>query len=175
MSMQMETRMPIVQQSVEDLEVIYDKVQADSRFSLYYLREVDAAIDAATDVRSDAQTAERAIKQFLAQLAESGGGEKPIDPTDKLAAISAAAEAAVKKTIRALQGHKGAWEGASISAEHAEELSEGNKEAIVALQKLHDSMVDLRWAVVEHDADLEEPEGEAFDNVEGLVADLKSR
>ena len=59
--------MPAVQHSVEDLEVIYDKVQADSRFSLYYLREVDAAIDAAADVRNDAQTAERAIKQFLAQ------------------------------------------------------------------------------------------------------------
>ena len=173
--MQTETRMPAVQKSVEDLEVIYDKVQADSRFSLYYLREVDAAIDAATDVRNDAQTAERAIKQFLAHLSESGGGEKPIDPADKLATISAAAEAAVKKTIRVLQGYEGAWEGSSISAEHAEEVSEGNKEAIVALQKLHDSMVDLRWAVVEHDADLEEPEGEAFDNVEDLVADLKSR
>ena len=59
--------MPAAQQSVEDLEVIYGKVQADSRFSLYYLREVDAAIAAATDVRNDAQTAERAIKQFLAQ------------------------------------------------------------------------------------------------------------
>ena len=174
MSVQVETRMSAVQQSIEDLEVIYDKVQADSRFSLYYLREVDAAIDAATDVRNDAQTAERAIKQFLAHLSESGG-EKPIDPADKLATISAAAEAAVKKTIRALQEYEGAWEGSSISAEHAEDVSEGNKEAIVALQKLHDSMVDLRWAVIEHDADLEEPEGEAFDNVEGLVADLKSR
>ena len=167
--------MPVAQQSVEDLEVIYDKVQADSRFSLYYLREVDAVVDAATDVRNDAQTAERAIKQFLSHLAESGGCEKPIDPADKLATISAAAEAAVKKTIRALQGYEGAWEGASISAEHAEDVSEGNKEAIVALQKLHDTMVDLRWAVIEHDADLEEPEGEAFDNVEGLVASLKSR
>lgn len=167
--------MPAAQQSVEDLEVIYAKVQADSRFSLYYLREVDAAVDAATDVRNDAQTAQRAIKQFLSHLAESGGCEKPIDPADKLATISAAAEAAVKKTIRALQGHEGSWEGSSISAEHAEDVSEGNKEAIVALQKLHDSMVDLRWAVIEHDADLEEPEGEAFDNVEGLVASLKSR
>ncbi|MDD9993065.1 MAG: hypothetical protein OXP75_14805 [Rhodospirillales bacterium] len=167
--------MPAVQQSVEDLEVIYDKVQADSRFSLYYLREVDAAIEAAAGVRNDAQTAERAIKQFLAQLAETGGGEKPIDPADRLATISAAAEAAVKKTIRVLQGYEGAWKGASISTEHAEEVSEGNREAIIALQNLHDSMVDLRWAVTEHDADLEVPEGEAFDNVEDLVADLSSR
>ena len=61
-----------------------------------------------------------------------------------------------------------------IAAEHAEDVSVSNEEAIGALQKLHDALVDLRWAVIEHDADLEEPEGKAFDNVEELVADLRS-
>ena len=49
------------------------KVEADSRFSLYHLRAVDAAINVATDVRNFAETGERAIKQFLVRLAESGG------------------------------------------------------------------------------------------------------
>ncbi len=62
-----------------------------------------------------------------------------------------------------------------LPAEHAVEVSERNEEAIGALQKLHDALVDLRWAVIEHDADLEKPEGEAFDNVESLVADMRSR
>ena len=61
-----------------------------------------------------------------------------------------------------------------LPAEHAEEVSERNEEAIVALQKLHDALVDLRWAVIEHDADLEEPEDKAFDNVDDLIADLRS-
>ena len=167
--------MPAVQHSVEDLEIIYDKVRADSRFSLHYLRALDAAIDVTTDVSSDAQTTERAIKQFFARLEKSGGYEEPIDPEGKLASSSASAEAAVKKTIRALQESGETWEKSAVSEEHAEEVRERIEEAIVALQILHDSMVDLRWAVVEHDADLEEPEGEAFDNVKDLVADLRSR
>ena len=55
------------------------------------------------------------------------------------------------------------------------EVSERIEDAIGALQKLHDEMVDLRWAVIEHDADLEVPEGKAFDNAEDLFADLRSR
>ena len=76
--------MPALQHSVEDLEVIYEKVRADSRFSLYHLRAVDAAIDVATDVRNDAQTTERAIKHFLARLDKSGGYEESIDPEEPL-------------------------------------------------------------------------------------------
>ena len=167
--------MPVTQQPVTQLEVIYGKVEADSRFSLYHLRAVDAAINVATDVRNFAETGERTIKQFLDRLAEAGGHAEAIDPTDKLASISASAEAAVKETILAFQEQDGAWCGPSVSPEHAEEMSVSNDEAIGALQRLHDAMVDLRWAVIEHDADLEEPEGEAFSTVEDLAADMRSR
>ena len=167
--------MPGTQQSATHLEIIYEKVEADSRFSLYHLRAVDAAINVATDVRNFAETGERAIKQFLVRLAESGGYEEPIDPANKLASMSASAESAVKETIRAFQELDGAWEASSMSTDHAGDVFVSNEEAVGTLQKLHDAMVDLRWAVIEHDADLEEPEGQAFDNVEDLVADLRSR
>ena len=36
-------------------------------------------------------------------------------------------------------------------------------------------MVDLRWSIIEHDANFEEPNEKTFDNVEDLIADLKSR
>ena len=81
----------------------------------------------------------------------------------------------MKETIRAFQELDGAWEASSMSTDHAEDVFVSNEEAVGTLQKLHDAMVDLRWAVIEHDADLEEPEGQAFDNVEDLVADLRSR
>ena len=167
--------MSTIQHSVEDLEVIYDKVWADSRFSLHYLREVDAAIDVATDVRNSAQTTERAIKQFLTQLDESGGYVKPIDPKNKLAAKSASAETAVKNIICALKNFGETWRKSAISVAHAEDVSECIEEAIGALQKEHDELVDLRWAVIEHDADLDEPEGKAYGNVDDLFADVKRR
>ena len=166
--------MPAMQQSVEDLEVIYDKVRADSRFSLHHLRAVDAAVDVATNVRNDAETTERAIKTILERLTKSDGYEAPIDPENKLAPISASAEAAVRQTICALQESRKAWEKSPVSEEHGEEVLERIEEAIDSLKKLHDEMVNVRWAVIEHDADLEEPEGKKFDNAYDLVADLRS-
>ena len=166
--------MPATQDCVPLLKVIYEKVEADSRFSLHYLRAVDAVINVATDVRNNAATVALAIDQFLARLAEPAGFDEPIDPTHKFAALSASGEATVKKVISAIHEMDDAWEGSSILAEHAEEVSVSNEEAIGTLEKLHDAMVDLRWAVIEHDADLEEPEGEAIDNVEDLTADLRS-
>ena len=62
-----------------------------------------------------------------------------------------------------------------ISEAYVEAMAGSNDEAVRALQKLHDSMVELRWAVIEHDADLEEPEGKEIDNIEELIADLRSR
>lgn len=167
--------MPMIQHSVEALKIIYDKVCADSRFTLYYLRAVDAAIDVATDVRNDAQTTERAIKQYLARLDRFDGYKNPIDPDGKLTSVSAGAEAAVKKTICALQEHGEEWKTSRIFKEHDKEMFERIEEAIGALQKLHDEMVELRWVVIEHDADLEEPKGRVFENVEDLFADLRSR
>ena len=166
--------MPALQQPVLPLEVIYGKVVADSQFSLHYLRAVNAAINVATIVRNNAETSEKACTQILALLADSGGFKKPIDSAGNLASASVSAETTVKETIRAFQDLDGVLDGSTIAAEHAEDVSVSNEEAIGALQKLHDALVDLRWAVIEHDADLEEPEGKAFDNVEDLVADLRS-
>lgn len=163
--------MQATQSPISRLEVIYKKVEADSQFSLDYLRAVDAVINVATDVRNNAEIAEKACKHILAHLAESGGYDKPLDPKGTLMPKSASAETIVRKTILALQ----ALDGSMLPAEHAEEVFVSYEDAIGALQQLHDAMVDLRWAVLEHDADLEEPKGKAFDNVEDLFADLRSR
>ena len=162
-----------IQHSTPPLEIIYKKVEADSRFSLHYLNAVDAVIDVANDFRKEAENAERACNQFMAWLDESGGYEEPFDATGDLATTSVAAEAIVKEVILALQKLDDKF-AKSVFVEDAEEMSGSNKDAISALQRLHDSMVDLRWAFIEHDADLEEAEGKSFDNVEDLIADLRS-
>ena len=167
--------MSTIQHSVEDLKVIYDKVRVDSRLSLQNLRVVDVTVHAATHARNSAQTGERSIEQFLAELDESGGYVEAIDPKNKLAVKSASAEAYVKNLIMAFKDLGKTWRDSSIYAAHAEDVSERIEEAIVALQKQHDKLVDLRWAIMEHDADLDEPVGKAYDNVEDLFANLKGR
>lgn len=158
------------QASIPSLEVIYKRVEADSQFSLDHLRAVETVVDVVVDARNNAETIGKACKLILAHLAKTGGYDNPLDPTGSLAPKSVKAEAAVTETIRALQEVD--W--SMFPAVHAEEMSERCEEAIAALQKLHDALVDLRWAVLEHDADLEKPEGGAFDSVEDLVADLRS-
>lgn len=162
--------MQAAQTDVPRLEVIYNRVRADSQFSLDYLRVVESVSDAVMDARNNAEATGKACKLILTHLTKTGGYDKPLDPTGKLTPKSVRAEAIVKKTILALQEID--W--LVFSTAHAEEMSERSDEAIAALQELHDAMVDLRWAIIEHDADLEEPEVEAFDNVEDLVADLRS-
>ena len=98
-----------------------------------------------------------------------------MDPNGSLESLAASAEDLVKEAISVLRGFDDVLEDSSIPTDDAETMSGGNNEAISCLQSLHDTMVDLRWAVLEHDADLEEPEGEVFKNVEDFLSDLKSR
>lgn len=161
--------------SASPLKLIYDKVEADSRFSLYYLRAVDTALDAAIVARNSAETAEQAVKLVLIQLTDSDGFDEPIDSTGTLVSMSASAENAVKEAIAGLQEFAVSLDETMFSAQHVREVLESNREAVTALQRLHDLMVDLRWSIIEHDANFEEPNEKTFDNVEDLIADLKSR
>ena len=171
---QLETPMLQLQDVGPPLEVIYKKVEADSRFSLHYLKTVDTVITVSTDLRNNAASAEAAFKHFLVRITESGGYEEPFDPEGKLASLSVEAEATVRETLLALQEINGVVEKSLHFAKDSEAMSGSIEEAICALQSVHDSMVDLRWAVMEHDADLEKPENRVFDNVEELIADLQS-
>lgn len=169
----MEVRVPAVQKFVPPLKIIYGKVKADSQFSLHYLRKVDTVIDAVTNLRNNAQITEQVISEGLKQIEKSGDSEIPIDPKQSFASISISAESVVKKTINALKGIEKNAMNSEFTASDADTMVESSQEAIGALERLHDSMVDLRWAIMEHDADLEEPESETFEKIENLTAALK--
>ena len=163
------------QEFMPPLDIIYRKVQTDSKFSLHYLRSVDNVINAATVLRDTAETTELAIKKILADLAHSGGYDHRIDPYGSLDSLAASAEDLVKEAISVLRGFDDVPEGSSVPTDDAEMKSGGNNDVISSLERLHDTMVDLRWAVLEHDADMEEPEGKVFENVQDFLSDLKSR
>ena len=171
---QVGTPMLQIQDAGPPLDVIYKKVEADSRFSLHYLKTVDTVITVATELRNNAAISEQAFKKLLARIAESGGYEEPFDSTGELASLSALAEATVREVLVALHKINDTVDNSSIFVEDAETMSVSIEDACHALQGVHDSMVDLRWAIIEHDADLEKPEARVFNNVEELVADLKS-
>lgn len=165
--------MSMLHEDIPPLEPIYRKVEADSRFSLHYLKTVDAVIAVTINLRNDAETADKVIEQIVSRIVDSGGFSKPIDPENTLAPLAASAEDGVREAISAVRDFADALEGSTFTGEDAREVSRAGEEAIGALRSLHDRMVDLRWAVLEHDADLEAPDDKVYDDVEELVADLK--
>lgn len=160
--------------AIPPLEPIYKKVEADSRFSLYYLKVVDEVVTVTINLRNSAETSEKVIKQIIARIVGSNFS-KPLDPDGELASLATSAESLVREVIAAVRELSDAVDKSVFSTDDSEEISVVSEEAIIALQLLHDAMIDLRWTVLEHDADLEEPEGQVFDNVKDLVSDLKSR
>ena len=165
--------MSTLHEGIPPLEPIYRKVEADSRFSLHYLKTVDAVVAVTVNLRNDAETAEKIIERIVARIADSGGFSKPIDPESTLSSLAASAEGVVKEAISAVRDLVDALDRPMFPGEDAGEMSKTSEEAFGALQSLHDRMVDLRWAVLEHDADLETPDDKVYDDVEELVADLK--
>ena len=165
--------MSTLHEDIPPLEPIYRKVEADSRFSLHYLKTVDAVTAVTVNLPNDAETAEKAIERIVARIVDSGCFSKPIDPENTLASLGASAEGVVKEAIAAVRDIAGALDGETFPDEDFKDMSKTSEEAIAALRSLHDRMVDLRWAVLEHDADLETPDGKTYDDVEELVADLK--
>ena len=165
--------MSMLHEDIPPLEPIYRKVEADSRFSLHYLKTVDSVIAVTINLRNDAETADKVIERIVSRIADSGGFPKPIDPENTLSSLAASAEGVVKEAISAVRDIADALHGAAFPAGDAEEASRASEEAIGALRSLHDRMVDLRWAVLEHDADFEAPDAKVYDDVEELVADLK--
>ena len=41
--------------------------------------------------------------------------------------------------------------------------------AVVALEGLHDAVVEFRWAIMEHDANLENPTGESASSAANII------
>ena len=165
--------MSTLQENIPPLEPIYRKVEADSRFCLHYLKTVDAVIAVMVNLRDDAETAKKVIQRIVARIVDSGGFSKPIDPENTLSSLGVSAEGVVKEAISAVSDLADALHGSTSPEEDAGAMFKAGEEAIGALRSLHDRMVDLRWAVLEHDADLETPDGKVYDDVEELVADLK--
>ena len=166
--------MPTVQSLVPSLEVVYRRVEANTQYSLAYLRDFDEIIDTLTDIRNSADAICGKIERTIIPKIESGNTKRQIDPKDEFFEMAISTEKGVKKVITESEKFYGKLETSLSLTSHGEEMSDAYEQAVFSLKHLHDSMVDLRWAVMEHDANFESPSGNPFDKAEDLIADLGS-
>ena len=59
-----------------------------------------------------------------------------------------------------------------LDGDHEEAVVNEYRETLDLLERMHAITTELRWAIMEHDADVDEVTGE-FDNAEDLIAHLR--
>lgn len=67
-----------------------------------------------------------------------------------------------------LKKKKNALDAPELNGDHKDAIVEEYANAISAIGDLHNEIIELRWAVGEHDADLEAPENTTFSNPDAL-------
>ena len=131
------------------------EVRDDSTRSLDLLRAIDATLANLARLRKklDADT------EFAAGLLDAltaKQGRPPIDPDDKLCEVLLEAQRGVERLhATLLSKQRSAETDADLRDEDG--IADVYAEVVASAAALHNKLNDLRWAVGEHDADLETP------------------
>ena len=138
------------------------RAAADSRVRLGLLERVDKAIDALVLGQETAKEGLRIFRDFVSEYAASQPGVEigPIDPEDELRETFETAESDVKAFI---SGFEIKWERISRNPElpkdQAEDIGSEVERTIFLFKQLHDAIVEARWLIMEHDANVDEASG----------------
>lgn len=140
------TLLRAIEETVSSLAWMQRRAEADSKY----------AVDSAEFLRTCERVAE-------------------IDPDGTIVVSLEEAESRLEKLHEVLRNKRQAAVKASeLRGDDKDAVTDAYSAAIAAVADLHNHMGDLRWAIGEHDADLEKPTGEAFADPEKLKAYLKS-
>lgn len=147
-------------------------ISEQSELSLSILRAIDDTVDWLSSIQKEAVSGLAMGGEILKVLLRCKR-ERTIDTTGDLRDLYAMVEGRLKEVVKALEHKRAAAESDHRLGEHREDLIAEFDTAIDAISQLHDILVELRWAIAEHDADLEEPTGKAFSNAEDMFTSLK--
>jgi hypothetical protein len=137
------------------------------------LRAIDKTVDWLCDLQRKAAS-DISITNKIISVIISCEPETEIDPDDSICEALENWEKVLKETIDILKAKL-------LSARHDPELQGEREENVVCeydntiktFSDLHDAVVNLRWAIMEHDADLSPVTG-SFTNPNDLIAHLNS-
>lgn len=95
---------------------------------------------------------------------------KPLDPDGILTEHLEEVEQFIEEGV----GELGRWSDAGAETHHA--VARACSSTVTALRRLHDATVRLRWAVLEHDANLAEVSSQSYapSEINKLIADMES-
>jgi hypothetical protein len=155
--------------AIAEVRFISDSVLDSATHSITLLKAIEQTVEVLAWLQNQAKT-DYTFAVTVSDGLKTCNPVKPIDAEGILCASLEQAEIALENLHQLLTKKCDA-------ANKAPELEDGHKEAVIdeyqlaisAVADLHNAIVDLRWAVGEHDADLEESEGLAISDPQELM------
>ncbi|MDE0334856.1 MAG: hypothetical protein OXI64_07850 [Defluviicoccus sp.] len=173
--------MPLATETAPPLLAIYARLEEDARYSMDYAKLLPryqvkrAGDDEHLDLVLRQLRNLTSIADKTRQLVElpSPAQAEPKDPTGELAERAVAVEKVLRGLIAVLNESQEMAKEVRPQTARIRAVRGAYGKAIAAVSALHDAVIDMRWAVMEKDADLEEPEAEPTSDLQHLLARLK--
>lgn len=156
------TKMFIECTSTEEMRLICETSTETSQKSLTLLRAIDMTINALGWVEDQSRPTIEFVTKEIAAI-KSCTRTCKVDPNSVASsAVLTAEEASVALYDVLLNKRALAAKATELDGADKVAVVDAYNRAIAAVADLHNSFADLRWAIGEHDADLEEPTGAAL-------------
>ena len=156
----------------EEVRFFCELISDETTKSLDTLRNIEATVFWLSFIQKHANTnISLAVK--VADAIKTCDRIKPIDVEDKLTGTIEGVEGRLNDLYNLLISKREvARKAAELDGPDKELVVDEYTSAITAVADLHNSMADLRWAVMEHDADLEKDTGTTYTDVNKMFADM---
>ena len=146
---------------------------AQNKLSLSLLEVIDNTVEWLASIQQEADSGARMGEDILFALKRCER-DHAIDPDGELRELYATVESGLKDIVSMLESKRATAQRDHRIRDHLDNLLVEFQATIKAVSQLHGMMVELRWAIAEHDADLEKPTGNKFTDSKDLIASLKA-
>lgn len=156
----------------EEVRSFCESVSAETTKSLDVLKAIETTVFWLSLIQ-DKAGADFRLAAKVTEAIKACDYADPIDAEGKLAALIEATALVLNDLYNALiSKREAARKAAELDGEDKELIVDEYTSAIAAVADLHNTMTDLRWAVMEHDADLEKDTGKTYADIDKMFADM---
>ena len=158
--------------SNEEMRLICETSTEASQKSLTLLRAIDLTINALVWMEAQAKPALSFLEKEIIALKACQRTSK-IDSAGVVCSAATTAEESLTDLYNLLlKKRKAATDASELDGDDKEAIVDAYNHAIAAVADLHNSFSDLRWAIGEHNANLEEPTGKPLSTPEEIAVYL---
>lgn len=150
-----------------------DSVSATSASNLRLLADIERTVDWLSGFRKQIEGEASHAEKFREAIACTP--TTTIDADDSIRDKIAGSEDTLKKLVAILDEKKqAARRDPALRGDNQDAVVAEYDQTIEAVRSLHNAMTELRWAIMEHDADLEKAVSKPFSAAEDAIKDLKA-